>query len=203
MCYSHWTVKRALEAWHSDHTGQLTPVGSYLQLLFHFCFWMALISHLRAMLGNPGKTPKLTAPLITDSMRYCRDCSQWKPPRSHHCKSCNICVHRMDHHCFWINNCVGAANQKYFVLFLVYVILGTALGFLTLSSCVLQYGLSPKPRPRIQPWPAVTGFISLIFQGLFFLYASEMIGDQYENIAKNQTAIDECQGKFGRPVLTI
>lgn len=27
----------------------------------------------------------------------------------------------MDHHCVWIRNCIGQANQKYFVLFLVYV----------------------------------------------------------------------------------
>jgi len=203
MCYCRWTVTQALAAWFSVQSGERTRVGFYLETVFLFTFWMALVSHLRALLSNPGKTPRLTAPQVTDSMRFCRECNQWKPPRSHHCKTCNICVHRMDHHCFWINNCVGAANQKYFILFLVYVMLGTAIGLGILGTCAVQYALSPKPRPRLEHWILLACILSAIFQALFVIYAFEMLSDQYQNIEENQTAIDQCQGRFGQPVLAI
>lgn len=64
---------------------------------------------------------------LTNVARVCASCCKTRPLRARHCYLCGRCVQKIDHHCPWINNCVGHANHRYFMLFLVYLLLGTAL----------------------------------------------------------------------------
>ena len=96
--------------------------------LFHInlvLLLLTLVSYSRAVFTDAGpitiKKPPGMAKLLSETCKKCKD--QWKPPRAHHCSRCNKCVFRMDHHCVWIHNCVASHNQKYFVLFLLYVLL--------------------------------------------------------------------------------
>ncbi|VFQ85961.1 unnamed protein product [Cuscuta campestris] len=119
-------------------------------VLFHFLLAMLLWSYFSVVLTDPGGVPPnwkpaldeergendpLTASEFTSlpadtahsTIRFCKKCNQLKPPRCHHCSVCGRCVLKMDHHCVWVVNCVGAFNYKYFLLFLFYTFLETAL----------------------------------------------------------------------------
>ena len=66
--------------------------------------------------------------------RHCKRCDEIKPARTHHCMMCDKCVFAMDHHCPWVNNCLGAENYRYFLLFLVYLTIGSTWYSLTIVS---------------------------------------------------------------------
>ena len=58
--------------------------------------------------------------------KRCDRCDTVKPARAHHCSICDKCVLIMDHHCPWVNNCVGLENIRYFLLFILYLMMGCA-----------------------------------------------------------------------------
>ncbi|XP_064872373.1 palmitoyltransferase ZDHHC7-like [Oncorhynchus nerka] len=127
--------------------------------LFNFLVVMALASHLRAMLSDPGAVPKGNATKeYMDSLQLkpgeviykCPKCCSIKPQRAHHCSICKRCIRKMDHHCPWVNNCVGEKNQRFFVLFTVstfcqvlpYLSVGGVLQYLIMSGRTIRLSYS-------------------------------------------------------------
>lgn len=126
----------------------LTRLTRSASAVFHVlgCHWCHLpnrpktvasldtLLELEAIAGTAERyPPRLRVARVLDvPRRYCHHCRRLKAPREHHCAICNECVTKMDHHCPWINNCVDAENQRYFLLFVWWLWVGTLLatGFL-------------------------------------------------------------------------
>jgi len=76
----------------------------------------------------------LATPYKENVVKYCVTCKIWRPPRSYHCSTCQVCIEYHDHHCIWMNNCVGKKNYKYFIYFLVSILLTSSI---VIKICVL------------------------------------------------------------------
>eukprot|EP00993_Chasmostoma_nieuportense_P002624 NODE_3403_length_974_cov_45.664699_g3256_i0.p1 GENE.NODE_3403_length_974_cov_45.664699_g3256_i0~~NODE_3403_length_974_cov_45.664699_g3256_i0.p1 ORF type:complete len:293 (+),score=74.74 NODE_3403_length_974_cov_45.664699_g3256_i0:51-929(+) len=168
---------------------------------------LLLVSYLRACLTSPGyvvdgweKKFIQTSSHVFDleahhaiskeskmrgGIRFCRKCNVLKPDRSHHCSDCCRCVKKMDHHCPWINNCVGFNNQKFFLLFLMYIpisalwVTGTGLyqfystlNFAKLSLCYVNF------------------LVSLLVAGIFGTALLMFFGFTIKMVLDNQTTIE-------------
>lgn len=176
-------------------------------LIFFILSIFAFVSHCRAMFTDPGSTEKNNASpeaiakmnLPSGHVLYkCTKCAAIKPERAHHCSVCRRCINKMDHHCPWINNCVGEKNQKYFVLFTLYICLisGHAL-FLVIHRFITCSNYSWKsPICSIRP-PGITiiNLIGLIFEAaLFCLFTAIMFGSQLYSICVDETGIEQLKG---------
>lgn len=62
---------------------------------------LALASHIKTSLTDPGSVPSGALPLQTNLKFHtmCSICQTYKPDCAHHCRICNRCISRMDHHC--------------------------------------------------------------------------------------------------------
>jgi len=170
--------------------------------IFHFFTFLAISSHLKAMLSDPGAVPKGNATKESISrmgfkdgqvIYKCPKCVCIKPERAHHCSICQRCIRKMDHHCPWVNNCVGENNQKYFVLFTMYVcIISCHALYMTIYHFVTCVQNDWKDCPRFTPAATTIMMMFLIFEGLLFgLFTAIMCGSQLTSICEDETGIEQ------------
>lgn len=135
-------------------------------VVWHFLWCNMVLSYLRCIFTEPGGVPVAWMDSVPSGLNVrsleeqeknktiCFKCSplNLKPERAHHCSICKTCVLKMDHHCMlicffgsllgpWVNNCVGFRNQKFFILFLLYVSL-TSFWYMISLIPMLAFGLT-------------------------------------------------------------
>uniref|UniRef100_A0A914WUF0 Palmitoyltransferase n=1 Tax=Plectus sambesii TaxID=2011161 RepID=A0A914WUF0_9BILA len=175
-------------------------------IIFHALFVLAFASHLRAMLTDPGAVPKGNATdeyierlgLRQGQVVYkCAKCSSIKPERAHHCSVCQRCIRRMDHHCPWVNNCVGEANQKYFVLFTMYIaLLSCHAIYWGIWHFVLCVGKEWRDCSVFAPPATTLLLVFLMFEGvLFAIFTWIMFGTQISAICSDETGIEQLKSE--------
>ena len=72
---------------------------------------------------------RVSLPVVSQpGWMFCPYCQYHTPPRSHHCTTCCTCILRRDHHCFFVGKCIGFYNHRYFVDFLIYVLVAAFYG---------------------------------------------------------------------------
>ena len=114
LCFADYVVCNALlSPWLGDSLQYHLVKWSFLIISF-----LAMISHCRTMLTDPGAVPHeyqpntLLANEQGNSLAMCSRCNGFKPPRAHHCSQCDRCIMKMDHHCPWVNNWQAAARSS-------------------------------------------------------------------------------------------
>jgi len=180
---------------------------------------LALISHTRAQFSDPGSVPKnhqsehhsnaladheaavaaraanLPPPRPgVPRPKVCDHCKAVKPFRAHHCSQCARCIIRMDHHCPWVNNCVALYNQKYFILFLLYIFLCCLYCAVMLVARFVSCtnNLRQCTITGVHAALCVVNFVEALIFGLF---VSVMMWDQIAAIFENTPYIDSLQRK--------
>ncbi|XP_055357852.1 palmitoyltransferase ZDHHC3-like [Paramacrobiotus metropolitanus] len=173
-------------------------------ILFNGLLLCAFLAHLRTVMTEPGIVPRNTA---SDEqikaldlgpgtvLIRCPKCVSIKPSRAHHCSICRRCVRKMDHHCPWVNNCVGENNQKFFVLFTMYIALVSLHAIiLVVNQFILCVDKEFVGCSAMNPPASIILLIFLLFEGLlFFLFTVIMFSTQVCSIWNDETGIEQLQ----------
>ncbi|KAF4100823.1 palmitoyltransferase ZDHHC3 [Onychostoma macrolepis] len=170
--------------------------------LFNGLAFLALASHFKAMCTDPGAVPKGNATKeFIESLQLkpgqvvykCPKCCSIKPDRAHHCSVCKRCIKKMDHHCPWVNNCVGESNQKYFVLFTMYIALISLHALIMVAvHFIFCFDEDWAKCSSFSPPTTVILLILLCFESLLFLiFTAVMFGTQIHSICNDETGIEQ------------
>jgi len=178
-------------------------------IIFQSLAALAVISHLKTMLTDPGSVPKGNATKEMIQQMGCREgqvifkcqkCCSIKPDRAHHCSVCQRCIRKMDHHCPWVNNCVGEDNQKFFVLFTLYIAcISIHALFLSANQFFKCIDEEWRECSSYSPPTTVILLVFLVFEALLFaIFTAAMLFSQLQAIWNDETGIEQLKKEEAR-----
>lgn len=190
--------------WHLVIPAMSTTLwGTFCVIVFNLIVFLMTVSHMRAVLSDPGIVPLpktgldfsdlhagRSIPNTKDGWSVCNKCETYRPPRAHHCRICRRCVRKMDHHCPWINNCVGELNQKYFIQFLFYV--GMASCYAT-TMVIVSWVLDPSVTSTYKHTKLIHSVILIIECILFGMFVIAIGCDQISSILSDETLVEQAK----------
>lgn len=186
------------------------PIYSVVNaIIFQILAALAIASHVRTMLTDPGAVPKgnATKEMVErlglkegQVVFKCPKCCSIKPERAHHCSVCQRCIRKMDHHCPWVNNCVGENNQKFFVLFTFYIaVISLHALFLAVNQFIICISREWKDCTNFSPPATVVFILFLLFEALLFAtFTAVMFGSQMQAIWRDETGIEQLKKEEAR-----
>ncbi|XP_034107612.1 probable palmitoyltransferase ZDHHC24 isoform X1 [Drosophila albomicans] len=79
--------------------------------------------------------------------KHCDICDKLAPPKSRHCKYCGVCILKRHHHCGFTGYCVGHQNQRYFLCFVLYTVIGSVHSLI--YNAIYMWGLNGSVYSKI------------------------------------------------------
>ena len=127
------------------------------------------------------------------SFERCVRCHVVRVPNTHHCSKCQHCIMKMDHHCPWVNNCVGLFNQKYFILFCYYCLIGCSHAMFITTYYIVYLHKDDFLNSAI----LISVYcVQMLTAVIFVIFNIVMIKDQWFSIKNDLTLIDYKKKKF-------